>query len=181
MPNTTLLDDFLQNVEKHGDRLFMTQPMGDDKLQTWTFRQTLDEAKKMASYIQSLNLPAQSQIAICSKNCAWWILADLAIWMTGHVSVPVYPTLTKETTQYILEHSEAQLLFVGKLDEHPWQEMKNGIPSGLKTVSFPLSPADSAQTTWADALKGQKPLAEPAKRTADEMATIIYTSGSTGQ
>jgi long-chain acyl-CoA synthetase len=159
----------------------MTQPMGGDAVQTWSFNETLDEAKRMAAYIQSLDLPAKSQIAICSKNCAWWVMVDLAIWMSGHVSVPVYPTLTADTTKYILEHSEAQLLFVGKLDEGPWKEMQKGIPADLKTVSFPLSPADSAKTTWDDAIKGVEPIKEPVKRTRDEMATIIYTSGSTGQ
>ena len=35
--------------------------------------------------------------------------------MAGHITVPVYPTLTHETVAYILEHSESKLLFVGKL------------------------------------------------------------------
>jgi long-subunit acyl-CoA synthetase (AMP-forming) len=26
-----------------------------------------------------------------SKNCAWWIMADFAIWMAGHLSVPFFP------------------------------------------------------------------------------------------
>lgn len=177
----TILDYFLQNATKHGDRRFMTQPMGGDEVKYWSFNEALTEAKKMAAYLESLKLPPKSQIAICSKNCAWWIMADLAIWMSGHVSVPVYPTLTADTTRYILEHSEAKLLFVGKLDEHPWQEMKKGIPDDLKTVSFPLTPKNSAQTTWADAIKNMEPITKPVKRSLDEMATIIYTSGSTGQ
>lgn len=177
----TILDHFYKNVTQLGDRIFMTQPMGADVIETFSFNETLNEAKRMAAYIQSLDLAPKSQIAICSKNCAWWIIADLAIWMSGHVSVPVYPTLTADTTRYILEHSEAQLLFVGKLDEGPWQEMKKGIPDDLKTVSFPLSPVNSAKTTWADAIKDVEPIKEPVKRKRDEMATIIYTSGSTGQ
>ena len=40
------------------------------------------------------------------------------------VGVPIYPTLTAETVKYTLEHSEAKVLFVGTLDEHPWAEMK---------------------------------------------------------
>ena len=183
MSDKTVLDYFYANVEKYGDRIFMTQPMGGaDNVKTFTFKETLAEAKKMAGYIQSLNLPAKSQIAIMSKNCAWWIIADLACWMTGNVSVPVYPTLTADTTRYILEHSESKLIFVGKLDDHPWQEMKQGLPKGVPTVAFPLCPKDhGADKTWAEATKGVTPLASPVKRTKDEMATIIYTSGSTGK
>lgn len=91
----------------------------------------------MAAYLDSLKLEKGSRIALCSKNCSWWIIADLAIWLSGHVTVPVYPTLTGDTVKYILEHSESKLLFIGKLDEHPWNEMKTGVSSDLATVSFP--------------------------------------------
>jgi long-chain acyl-CoA synthetase len=99
-------------------------------------------------------------------------------------SVPVYPTLTADTTKYILEHSESKLVFIGKLDEHPWAEMKKGIPEGIPTISFPLCPKDSgAGKKWDDiiASKDVASLKKPVKRTREEMATIIYTSGSTGQ
>lgn len=180
--DSTFLDKFYENVEKFGDRCFMTQPMGGDDVKCYTFNETLAEAKKMAGYIASLNLPPKSQIAICSKNCAWWVIADLACWMSGHVSVPVYPTLTADTTRYILEHSESKLIFIGKLDDHPWAEMKNGIPKGIPTVAFPLCPKDhGADKTWDEALSVAEPIKEPIKRGRSEMATIIYTSGSTGE
>ena len=87
----TIIDYFLENVEKLGDKTFMTQPMGggDENVKTFTYKEVLNEAKKVAGYIESLNYPPKSQIAICSKNCAWWIIADLGIWFAGHVSVPV--------------------------------------------------------------------------------------------
>lgn len=177
----TILDYFLANVETLGDRVWLTQPMGGDVVKTFTFNETLAEAKKVAGYIESLGLPEKSQIAICSKNCAWWIIADLGIWMSGHVSVPVFPTLTADTTKYTLEHSEAKMLFVGKLDEKPWLEQKKGIPDSMPTVSFPLTPKDSAKATWEEAISGATPIEAPVKRSLDEMATIIYTSGSTGK
>lgn len=79
----TIIDYFEANVAKFGDRRFMTQPMGggDDNVNHYTFNEVMAEAKKMAGYLESLNYPPKSQIAICSKNCAWWVIADLAIWM----------------------------------------------------------------------------------------------------
>jgi len=177
----TVLDHFCDNVKKFGDRVFMTQPMGGDKVVTYTFNETMAEAKKLAGYMESLNLKG-AQIAICSKNCAYWVIADLACMMSGNVSVPVYPTLTADTTRYILEHSESKLIFIGKLDAHPWAEMKSGIPDGIPTVAFPLSPDDhGADKSWEEALKAAEPIKEPMKRKKSEMCTIIYTSGSTGQ
>jgi len=173
-------DYILANCEKTPNKVFLTQPMGGDEVKEWTFAQFLAESKKMAAHIESLDLPVPSQIAIMSKNCAWWLMADLAIMMTGHVGVPIYPTLTAETTKYTLEHSEAKLLFVGKLDEHPWKAMKEGIPEGMKCISFPLCPDGLTYDKWADCTGKAGDLKEVKKRKPEEMATIIYTSGSTG-
>ena len=68
-------------------------------------------------------------MAILSKNCAWWLMTDLAIWMAGYVSVPLYPTLAADTVNQILTHSESRFIFVGKLDD--WDHMKFGVPAGL--------------------------------------------------
>jgi len=178
-----MIDAFLAHVAKTPDAIYMTQPMGGDKdnLQTFTFAEALEASKRMATYLKSLNFPEKSNIALCSKNCAWWIIADIAIWFADLVSVPIYPTLTADTVSYILEHSEAKLLFVGKLDAAPWAEMKGGVTEGLPTVSFPMSPEGEYGATWKDIMEKNEPIEEIATRTLDELATIIYTSGSTGR
>ena len=56
----------------------------------------------MAAYIKSLNLTENSKIGILSKNCAHWIMSDLAIMMSGHISVPLYPNLNSKTLKNIL-------------------------------------------------------------------------------
>eukprot|EP00804_Cyclotella_cryptica_P006738 CCRYP_015697-RA/>CCRYP_015697-RA protein AED:0.11 eAED:0.11 QI:84/1/1/1/0.28/0.25/8/5515/587 len=173
-------DYILDKCAKHPHKVFLTQPMGGDAVKNWTFAEFLSESKKMAAHIASLDLPVPSQIAIMSKNCAWWLMADLAVMMTGHVGVPIYPTLTAETTKFTLEHSEAKLLFVGKLDDHPWQEMKKGIPEGMACISFPLCPEGLEYDKWDELIGKNEEIKEVKKRTPEEMATIIYTSGSTG-
>lgn len=177
----TLIDSFREHVAKRPDARFMTQPMGNGECRHWTYAEAMDETRRMAAHLAGLRLEPGSRIALCSKNCAWWVLADLAIWMAGHVTVPVYPTLTGENVAYILEHSDSRLLFVGKLDEHPWNEMKGGVPKDLPTVSFPLSPAhdhDGGQhERWNDLVQKTEPIQSPVERAPEEMATIIYTSG----
>lgn len=182
---STCIDYFLEHVANTPDRIYMTQPMGGsaDNVVQLTFAQVLDQAKRMATYLKTLDLPEKSQIAICSKNCAWWIIADLAIWLAGFVSVPIYPTLTADTVSYVIEHSESKAVFIGKLDVAPWAEMKGGVPADMTTISLPLCPEGEFTETWADLMKKHEPIEDSAiaTRTADEMATIIYTSGSTGQ
>lgn len=177
----TILDYFQENVKLVADQTFLTQPMGDTVIMQWTYAEVLTEAKKVAAYIQSLDLPERSQIAILSKNCAWWMAVDIGIWLAGHISVPVFPTLTAEITKYTLEHSESKLLFIGKLDEKPWEEQKAGIPEDLPTISFPLSPENCAKSTWKETIGTMTPSENLSKPEIESMATIIYTSGSTGK
>jgi long-subunit acyl-CoA synthetase (AMP-forming) len=160
------------------DSLYMTQPIGDGKVVEYTWKRAVDEARRMASYLKSLNLPEKSRVGIISKNCAQWIMSDWAIWMAGHISVPLYPTLNADTVNYILEHSECEVLFVGKLDD--WDMMKSGVPERVRCVSYPLSPPNDFET-WDDIVGKFPPLEENTRRDADELATIVYTSGSTGR
>ncbi len=160
------------------DKLYMTQPLGGGQLATFTWGEAVGEARRMAGHIAALDLPEGSRIALLSKNTAWWLMADLAIWMAGHVSVPLYPTLDAETVKYVLEHSGAELLFVGKLDV--WDAMKAGVPEELSCIAMPLSPPTDFPK-WEDLAAAATPLADVAEPKADEMATIVYTSGSTGR
>ncbi len=160
------------------DTLHFTQPMGGGQVIELTWKQALDQTRRIAAHLQSLNLPPKSQIAILGKNTAHWMIADWAIWMAGHVTVPLYPTLAADTVRYILEHSEAKLIFIGKLDE--WETMKPGVPSSLPAITLPLAPKTEGER-WDDILARTAPLAGNPDRELDEMATIIYTSGSTGQ
>src|SRR6202008_3325223 len=132
-------------------------------------------------HLQSLGLPPQSNIAILGKNSAQWIMADLAIWMAGHVSVPLYPTLSADTARYIFEHCDPKLLFVGKLDGKTdgWNEIRKAVPANMPVVGLPMSPTIDA-LKWDDLVAGTQPLRDVHLPAPADLATILYTSGSTG-
>ena len=174
-----ILHHFYKHAAARPDAIYLTQPVGGDRVDDYSYARALDEAKRVAAYLKSLDLPAESQIAIVSKNCAEFILADLAIWMAGHVSVALYPTLAAGTVQYILEHSEAKLLFVGKLDD--WDEIQRGVPDGLACVAFTLAPEGTGFKSWKEILAEFDPIDGEPRRQPDDKALIVYTSGSTGQ
>jgi long-chain acyl-CoA synthetase len=131
----------------------------------------------MATHLRDRGYPPGSRIAILSKNCAWWYMADLAIWMSGHVSVPIYPTLTAESARAILDHSESRLVFIGKLDQ--FESMAPGIRADIDRITFPLSPPN-AGAAWNDIVASTPPMRGEPNRDPDALATIMYTSGSTG-
>ena len=171
--------DMVYHWEKaKANSVYMTQPIGGGKTVDYTWGRAVDEARRMASYLKSLNLPEKSRIGLISKNCAHWIMTDWAIWMAGHISVPLYPTLNADTVNYILNHAECEVVFVGKLDD--WNMMKPGVPESVRCISFPLSPPNDFET-WDDIVAKYPPLEENVQRDADELATIVYTSGSTGK
>jgi long-chain acyl-CoA synthetase len=176
-PNKLPLQMFYKWVDTNPMGTYFTQPMGQGAVRTWTWQQTCDEALRMAAYLKSFGWPAGTKIAIMSKNCSWWIMSDLAIWMAGYVSVPLYPTLAAETVGQIMAHSESKAIFIGKLDD--WEMMAPGVPQDIQRISYPLSPPND-YPTWDDIIARTKPLEGRPVRAADEMCTIIYTSGTTG-
>ncbi|WP_206362886.1 AMP-binding protein [Stenotrophobium rhamnosiphilum] len=157
--------------------VYLTQPMEGGAVRDYTWAQAVGEARRMAAYLKAKGWEPGTRIGILSKNCAWWIMSDLAIWMAGYVSVPLYPTLTAESVRQVLDHSEAKACFIGKLDE--WPQMKSGVPDSVHCISFPASPKND-YATWDDIVKKTAPIEGNPTRAADELATIIYTSGTTG-
>ncbi len=178
----TLLGCFQHWEKTSPQRTYLTQPFPDGRVLDYSWAEVGDQARRMAAHLKSLELPPHSSIALLGKNSAHWIMADLAIWMAGHVTVPLYPTLNAVTAKYILAHSEARLLFLGKLDGKTdgWNEMQHGIPQDLPLIGLPLSPrVDVPQ--WDDLIAKHLPLRKLHDPQIDELATIVYTSGSTGQ
>ena len=177
-PETLALQRLYQWEQATPDKTVFTQPMGGGVVREWTWKQAVNEVRRMAAYLKGLNLEPGSRIAMLAKNSAHWMMADWAIWMAGHVSVPLYPTLAASTVQQILEHSESRLLFVGKLDM--WPEMRPGVPAGMPLITLPLAPQVDGAKGWEELIAGTAPLAGNPVRPADDLCTLIYTSGTTG-
>ena len=176
---TSLLDWFHHWELMQPQAVYLTQPIGAHSID-YTWAEVGDQARRMAAHLKSLKLPPRSSIGLLSKNCAHWFIADLAIWMAGHVSVPLYPTLNTETARYILDHAEVRLLFIGKLDPPDWDSLRAAIPVELACITLPLAPS-AEYPRWAEIVVRTRPIKSAVRRKADELATIIYTSGSTGK
>lgn len=168
------LSKFYQWEKDTPGKLLFHQPL-PGKILTHTWSEAGQEIRKMASALQSLNLPARSKVAILSKNCSHWMMADYAILMAGHISVPIYPTLSAHAVKQILDHSESKLIFVGKLDDY--ESQKPGIE--LPKICFDHYGINDG-TTWSSLIEKHQPLQSPSAWDRYEVATIKYTSGTTG-
>jgi len=172
-----MLDYIYENAAKHPQRVFLSQPVGGGKVVDYTWGEVLDQASRMAAYLQSKGFGAGSHIAILSKNCAHFFITELAIWMAGGTTVAIFPTESATTIRYVLEHSDSKLLFVGKLDT--WEEQKTGEPADMPCIALPLAPPTEFPK-WDDLIAATAPLSANPSRKPDDLAILMYTSGSTG-
>ncbi|MBC7434876.1 MAG: AMP-binding protein [Bdellovibrionales bacterium] len=172
------LERFYRWERERAGKVYLVQPLGGGAVSEITWRQAGDEVRRMAAWMLAQGWPPGSSVAILGKNSAHWILADMAIWMAGHVSVPIYPTFNAQALRYILEHSEARACFIGKLDDA--SSLQTGVPAGLPLIALPLSPPVMGTQAWTALATATAPLQGEPVRGADELCTLIYTSGTTG-
>ncbi len=173
-----LLDYLYEHEAKRPDQVYLTQPTGGAAVTDYTWKQTMDQARRMAAHLKGLGFEPGARIAILSKNCAHFFMAEIAIWMAGYTTVAIFPTEGPDTVKFVLEHSGASLLFVGKLDT--WNKQEPGVPADMPRIAFPLAPKTSFET-WDAICTRTQPIAGKPQRAGTDLAMLIYTSGSTGQ
>ena len=159
-----------------GARDVLFQPI-DGEIVTFNWQQINTQARKLVSFFREQGLNPGDKVAILSKNCAHWIISDIALMYAGLVSVPIYPTANNETINYVLEHSESKMILVGKLDN--WQGQADGIPDSVPKLAFPY-PGMPSEFNWDDVQSRYEEAEHITPVQADDLMTILYTSGSTG-
>lgn len=163
------------------EAVYLKQPI-DGAIKDFTWRETSQQARRVAAGLIALDLPTGTNIALLSKNCAEWFIADLAIMLAGHVSVPIYSTAGEKTIKYVLNHAQCPVIFVGKLDKTV--EQIAAIPDGIIKLGFPYSNISTdlsikMEQSWQD-LMANEPYTQRPVPALESVMTIVYTSGSTG-
>ncbi|KAB2810630.1 AMP-binding protein [Pimelobacter simplex] len=183
---------FLDRVDKSGEREAFRFPRGDDAWESVTWRQAGDRVRRLAAGLLALGLEPEQRVGIASSTRYEWILADLAIMCAGGATTTVYPSTGGDDTAYIIGDSESRIVFaedesqLAKLRDH-----RAELPAVDKVVVFDAGLADGDWIISLDQLAelGDAHLAEHpsavedvAKGIApDQLATLIYTSGTTGK
>ena len=78
-----ILDNVLDHAEQQPSRIYLTQPLGGGRVADYTWAQVVDQARRMAAHLKAQGFEPGARIAILSKNCAHFIMAEVAIWMAG--------------------------------------------------------------------------------------------------
>ena len=182
----TRLFDFLSFQLKHRplDRALNTKYNGD-----WKSTSTADYASSanlMSAAFLNLKIKSQDKIAmISSNNRSEWCIVDVGILQAGAVNVPIYPTISQNDYEYILNHSESKYCFVS--DQEVYDKVmaiKKNVKNLIEIYSFDDIPGCK---NWSELLTlGENNLNEELLNKIKDavkpeaLATIIYTSGTTG-
>lgn len=152
---------------------------------TYSPQEYIDFVNLISYAFLSLGLKKGDKVATVTNNRPEWNFIDLGLAQIGVVHVPIYPTISIEEYQYILNHCEAQYVVVG--DKKLYEKIGSlvGKTDLLKDVySFDTI---AGVKHWSQLLElgeayPEKEQLEHIKQSIDEqeMVTIIYTSGTTG-
>ena len=158
---------------------------------TWvktSTQQYIDQANAISRGLIKLGVKANDKVAIISMtNRTQWNICDIGILQTGAQDVPIYPTISEQDYEYVLNHSESKYVFVSckeVLDKI--NKIKANVPTLLGVYSFEdIDGCDSWQEVITLGNDNQDLQQEVQKRMdavqEDDLATLIYTSGTTGR
>ena len=182
---TRLFDFPYYQLEKYNLEASLVTKYKGEWVKTST-KEYLDKANAVSRALLKLGINKNDKIAVISTtNRTEWNIMDIGILQTGAQNIPIYPTISADDYEYVLNHSESVLCFVSDIEVlNKVNNVKNRTNlkdvysfdeiEGCKHYSelFSLGEDDSNQT-------------ELDKRKNDvlpsDLATIIYTSGTTGK
>lgn len=187
MTTITRLFDFpYYQLEKYNLPDALVTKYGNEWVKTST-QEYIDKANAFSRGLLRLGVKKNDKIAvISSNNRTEWHICDIGILQTGAQNVPIYPTISEEDIEYILNHSESTYCIVS--DEELYNKIaaiRNNVPKLKEIYSFNDikgckswneildSGKDDSNQNEVNALKDAI--------TEEELATVIYTSGTTGR
>ncbi|MAL61194.1 MAG: long-chain fatty acid--CoA ligase [Flavobacteriaceae bacterium] len=147
----------------------------------------INKANAISRGLLRLGVKKNDKVAIISMtNRTEWNICDIGILQLGAQDVPIYPTISEEDYQYVLNHSESVVCFVScKEVLEKINKIKDNVPTLRAIYSFD---AIEGCPNWMEVLtlgedESNQEEVEKLKDSVDEndLATLIYTSGTTGR
>lgn len=159
----------------------------DGKWVATSTQEYIDKANTISRALIRLGVKPNDKVALISTtNRTEWNVCDIGIMQTGAQDVPIYPTISPEEYQYVLNHSECLYCFVSDKEVYDKvMTIKDNVPTLREVYTF--NEVEGAKN-WSEVLelgKDDSNQDEVEQRKAaikeDDVATLIYTSGTTGK
>ncbi|GAA5320951.1 MAG: AMP-binding protein [Candidatus Pelagadaptatus aseana] len=170
------LEMFYKWEKETPNKVWLRQPKNLEWTE-YTWADVARQVRSIAAFLKSKNYPEGSRIAIWSSNSKDWPIADLAIMLAGHISVPIYPGQDTGSANYIFNHSETKLVFAGSFDQA--DNIKDALTDDMEVVGL-LGCTVECATTVEEICSSFEPYTESPIPNPDDIFTLVYTSGTTG-
>ncbi|MBR6846751.1 MAG: long-chain fatty acid--CoA ligase [Bacteroidales bacterium] len=178
--------DLLPNyLEKYADQPVALAGKKDGEWRTYSIQEYIDLTNKLSYALIELGIEPGDKVAFILSNRPEWNIIDMAVSQIGAINVPIYPTISQEDYHFILNDSEAKLVFLDGLAV--MNKVTNVLPDipGLKHV---YTMVDREKYPYFDQLLdfgSEHPHQEELERRKaavqyTDCMTLIYTSGTTG-
>ena len=183
---TRLFDFAYHQLEKYNiDDALVTKQNG-----VWVKTSTqeyIDKANCISRALLRIGIQKNDKIAIISSNNRTeWHIMDVGILQIGAQNVPIYPTISENDYEYILNHCEATYCFVSDVEVLGKLNSIRHNVTNLKEV-YSFNDIEGCKN-WKELLnlgeeKSNHDVVEDRKNNVKpfDLATIIYTSGTTGK
>lgn len=154
--------------------------------QSLSTKQYIDKANAMSRGLLRLGVLPNDKIAvISSSNRTEWNIVDIGVLQLGAQNVPIYPTISEEDYEYVINHSEATYCFVSDTEV---LEKLNAIKHNTNLKEVYCFDDIAGCKSWKEVLqlgedKTNQAEVEQLKKQVkpEDLATLIYTSGTTGR
>ncbi|MBT8394384.1 MAG: AMP-binding protein, partial [Bacteroidia bacterium] len=182
---TRLFDFPYYQLEKYNLEAALVTKYDGEWLKTST-KEYLDKANAVSRALLKLGIKKNDKIAvISSNNRTEWNIMDIGVLQVGAQNIPIYPTISSDDYEYVLNHSESIYCFVS--DEEVLEKVnKVKANTKLKEVySFNQIKGCKHYSELIELGKDKSTQPDVEKRKSEvkpkDLATIIYTSGTTGK
>ncbi|TGL56293.1 long-chain fatty acid--CoA ligase [Leptospira ognonensis] len=182
---------YKESSEKYGTLPAFFSKDDKKKYIPTNFKELYESGLNLAEALIDLGVNAREKIGMIADHRLEWVIADAATLFTGSADVPRGTDVTEPELEYILEHSEAKVLFV---ENDKVLEKFNRIKSktSVKTVIMmdPKAKGEKGVLNLYELIERGKQLRGAGSKKAeariadikpDDLLTLIYTSGTTGK
>ncbi len=178
-----LLELFFEQYKLQNKNEVFLQPLRIDQ-KSFTWEETFKSIIKLSEEIKKINNNGDRCLLI-SENRPEWMISDLAIMLSGSITVPAYTTYIEKDYEYIIQDCTPKVLIISNKDQ--FSKVKNIInekSSIKKIISFEdLELSNDIYTNFKDIISNINNLkleVPDIKISRKDPACIIYTSGTQG-
>jgi long-chain acyl-CoA synthetase len=107
----SLIELFFYQAEKQNPKNVLLQWLNPNNKKTFTWEETKINIFKLSKIIKK-NITESDRCLLVSENRPEWFISDLAIMLSGGITVPAYTTYTEDDYKYLIEDSEPTIVIV---------------------------------------------------------------------